>query len=159
MWREKKEKKKEGSSKNAEPPGTGHICSDAECVGQLELQVVIKKKKEEKPEGWKFSWLTSSLEKWAYSWTRANRGNLIYKNCDIFVFSVSPFFHLWRVTAGHKYLYFFFFFFTCFSLSLSLSGCESFLPCSSLILLDKKKKNVCEHIVIISVAFWMSVAL
>lgn len=52
-----------------------------------------------------------------------------------FCIQCQSFFHLWRVTAGHKYLYFFSFF-TCFI--FSLSGCESFLPCSSLILLDKK---------------------
>lgn len=69
-------------------------------------------KKKEKRRNQKvkcFSRLTSCPESWAYSWTRANRGYLIYKKCDIFVFSVGPFFpFLWRVTAGHKYLYFFF---------------------------------------------------
>lgn len=86
---------------------------------------------------------------------------------------MSSFPFLWRVTAGHKYLYFFYFFLKTF-ISLSL-GVNHFCLAPSLISLDnkeksEKKKNVCEHIVImmmiitimiiiISVAFWMSVAV
>lgn len=40
---------------NAEPTKTGFICSDAECVGQFELQVVIKKEKTKKVKNRDFS--------------------------------------------------------------------------------------------------------
>lgn len=71
-----------------------------------------------------------------------------------FCIQCQSFFHLWRVTAGHKYLYFFFFLICYFFLSL---GVNHF--CLAPLWYCWTKKHVCEHIVIISVAFWMSIAL
>lgn len=102
-----------------------------------------------KPEGYnkRSYWSTSSLEKkWVYSWTRANRGCLIYKFV-IFLYSVSVLFPLLRVSAGQIFV-FLFCFFTYSSFFLVLNR----LPCSSLVMLDIR---VCEHVVV-SVAFWMS---
>lgn len=112
-----------------------------------------KKKKNQKVKnrdslGWQ-----APLEKWAYSWTRANRGNLIYKNCDIFVFSVSPFSICGGLQQGTN-ICISFFFLPVFFLSL---GVNHF--CLAPLWYCWTKKHVCEHIVIISVAFWMSIAL
>lgn len=148
-----------------------HICTDVECVGQLELQVGMKTKESEKRKNNarlkikilfvdQFSWKTE------YSWTRANRGNLIdiIKYCDIFVFSVCSFFpHLLRVSAGHKYLYFLFFVLPImfFCLFLGSSGCKNGL---ALLLFDIVGHSPTTYVrgtlLYLSVAFsWMSIAL
>lgn len=156
MW--KKKKKQEGSSKknnkNAEPPRTGHICSDAECVGQFGTASGNQNSKNQKVEN-RDSLSRQALLRNECIPEQEPTEAIWYIKIVIFLYSVSVLFPFVEGYSRAQIFVFLSFFFNCFF--FSLSGCESFLPCSSLILLDKK--NVCEHIVIISVAFWMSIAL
>lgn len=147
MWKKKikeRTQKKLVHLKWPSLPRTGHMCSDAECVGQLELQAVIKKKKKKQFKN------RDSLGRRALSLShecipeQEPTEAIWYMKIVIFLYSVSVLFPFVEgYSRAQIFVFPFFFsliFFTCFS---SLSGCESFLPCSPLILLDKKK-TVCE---------------
>lgn len=113
--------------------------SALECVGQLELQEVIKKKK----KGLKSSdfWTKPPLAVW-------------YIRIVIFLYRVSVFLSICGGSQQGTD--------NCISLFLPvfLSGCESFLPLLLFDIVDKKKKRKppCEHVVVISVSSWVSVS-